>query len=360
MSETSPKQLQHHPLLPDPEDPNFIRYKTLVKQTWRSVHDSLDAKATRIFHEHLVATHPEVLPLFKSFQPRDQAAAMFQTISVAGDFLENMPDFIPVLQELGRRHANNYHVERRHYDVVGECLLWTLKMGLEEKVWTEEVAEAWSFVDGLMSNIMADAGEEAHLERRKKIVQSTWHTVEESLSVEATKLFYKRLFERHPTVIPLFKKVNIESQAEKMYTALGMFVQSLDDPGSLLPELEKLGRKHAVVFKAEREHYEAVGETLFWTLKQILRESWNNNTEDAWLWAYGFMSKIMADAGDKAKYDQEIGESKDDEEIVDANDENELAKSRETMETAEAMYTLYQEEMVDEKLRTDCFGCVML
>ena len=112
-----------------------------------------------------------------------------------------------------------------------------------EAVWTSEVAEAWGWVYGVISNTMADAGDKAHLERRKNIVTSTWKAVEDSLSVGATKLFYKHLFERHPTVVSLFKSGNIEKQAEALYQTLGLAVKSLDDFDALEPELEKLGAR---------------------------------------------------------------------------------------------------------------------
>lgn len=36
----------------------------------------------------------------------------------------------------------------------------------------------------------------ALLDQRKALVKGTWKAVEDSLGVEATKLFYKRLFEK--------------------------------------------------------------------------------------------------------------------------------------------------------------------
>ena len=58
--------------------------------------------------------------------------------------------------------------------------------------------------------------------------------------------------------------------------------------------------QHALEWKAERAHYEAVGECLIWTLKTGLADAWTDEVADAWTWVYGVISKTMADAGDAA------------------------------------------------------------
>ena len=60
-------------------------------------------------------------------------------MQVAG--LSDVASLIPVLQALGKRHAN-YGVESAHFAVVGEALIWTLADGLGDK-FTPEVKEAW-------------------------------------------------------------------------------------------------------------------------------------------------------------------------------------------------------------------------
>ena len=60
-------------------------------------------------------------------------------MQVAG--LSDVASLIPVLQALGKRHAN-YGVESAHFAVVGEALIWTLADGLGDQ-FTPEVKEAW-------------------------------------------------------------------------------------------------------------------------------------------------------------------------------------------------------------------------
>jgi len=90
---------------------------------------------------------------------------------------------------------------------------------------------------------MADAGEEVLFESRKATVQSTWKAVEDSLSVDATKLFYKKLFETYPSVIPLFAHADMDAQAEKLYKTVGLAVKYLEDVDGLIPVLEELGKR---------------------------------------------------------------------------------------------------------------------
>ena len=53
-----------------------------------------------------------------------------------------------------------YGVADRHYDTVGEALLWTLEMGLG-RAFTPEVKEAWTAVYGLLATTMREAAREA-------------------------------------------------------------------------------------------------------------------------------------------------------------------------------------------------------
>ncbi len=62
---------------------------------------------------------------------------------------------VPVLSELGRRHAD-YGVEDRHYETVGDALIWTLRQGLGDG-WSLAAENAWTAAYGLVSGVMRDA-----------------------------------------------------------------------------------------------------------------------------------------------------------------------------------------------------------
>lgn len=53
------------------------------------------------------------------------------------------------VEALGWRHAG-YRAAAAHYDVVGECLLWTVGQGLGGE-FTSEVREAWAAAHGILA-----------------------------------------------------------------------------------------------------------------------------------------------------------------------------------------------------------------
>jgi hemoglobin-like flavoprotein len=62
---------------------------------------------------------------------------------------------VPVVQDLGRRHAT-YGVQPSHYDTVASALLWTLGQGLGD-AFTPPVKGAWTEAYTLLATVMKDA-----------------------------------------------------------------------------------------------------------------------------------------------------------------------------------------------------------
>jgi hemoglobin-like flavoprotein len=73
--------------------------------------------------------------------------------------LDRLEQLVPVVQDLGRRHAR-YGVKDEHYDTVGAALLWTLEKGLGA-AFTPELKEAWATVYGILATTMQQAAREA-------------------------------------------------------------------------------------------------------------------------------------------------------------------------------------------------------
>ena len=82
-----------------------------------------------------------------------------QMLTAAVKGLDRLDQLVPVVQDLGRRHAT-YGVTDAHYDTVGAALLWTLEMGLG-KGFTPEMKDAWATVYGLLATTMRDAARQA-------------------------------------------------------------------------------------------------------------------------------------------------------------------------------------------------------
>jgi hemoglobin-like flavoprotein len=74
-------------------------------------------------------------------------------LSIAVSKLHEPDVLVPMLQQLGKRHAG-YGVARSHYGTVGAALLKTLEQGLGDK-FTDDTRTAWAGVYGVMVKAMA-------------------------------------------------------------------------------------------------------------------------------------------------------------------------------------------------------------
>lgn len=125
-------------------------------------------------------------------------------------------------------------------------------------------------------------------------VQSTWESVKTD-APQAGQLFYDNLFAKDPSLRPLFKG-DMSEQSDKLMQMIGVAVNSLDDPGTLMPALTKLGIRHAG-YGVEASHYATVGAALLETLEQGLGDAFTPEVRDAWVAVYGTMAAVMIEAG---------------------------------------------------------------
>ncbi len=125
----------------------------LVRATFAKVL-AIKAQAAAIFYDRLFQVAPQIRSLF----PEDLAAQGDKLMSAIGFVvvgLDRLEAIIPQVHELGRRHAG-YGVQDEHYAIVGECLIWTLDIGLGP-AFTPEVREAWIEAYGLLAEAMIAA-----------------------------------------------------------------------------------------------------------------------------------------------------------------------------------------------------------
>lgn len=125
----------------------------LVQDSFKSVAPIAD-EAAALFYGRLFELDPQLRKLFKT-DPREQGRKLMTMIGMAVRGLDNMAALVPVVENLGRRHAG-YGVMPAHFDTVGAALLWTLKQGLGP-AFTPEVESAWAKVYGLLANTMKEA-----------------------------------------------------------------------------------------------------------------------------------------------------------------------------------------------------------
>lgn len=125
------------------------------------------------------------------------------------------------------------------------------------------------------------------------LVQSSFAKVA-LISVAAAAMFYQRLFELDPGLKLLFKG-DIEEQGRKLMQVIGFAVKSLDAPGTLLPAVQDLGRKHKGYGVKDRD-YDTVASALLWTLEKGLGDGFTPAVKAAWTETYVLLADTMKKA----------------------------------------------------------------
>jgi len=125
----------------------------LVQSTFAIIAPIAD-DAAALFYRRLFEIDPDLRQMFKS-DAAEQRRKLMQMLTAAVKGLPRLDRLIPVVEDLGRRHAG-YGVRDEHYDTVGAALLWTLEKGLGS-AFTPDVREAWTTVYGLLASTMKNA-----------------------------------------------------------------------------------------------------------------------------------------------------------------------------------------------------------
>ena len=125
----------------------------LVQDSWKRVQPTAPHFAG-LFYSRLFALDPSVRKLFKG-DIGEQGRKVMSMISMAVGSLTRLDMIVPLVQDLGRRHAG-YGVEDRHYTVVGAALVWTLEQELNHH-FTAEVDQAWRAAYHVLATTMKQA-----------------------------------------------------------------------------------------------------------------------------------------------------------------------------------------------------------
>jgi nitric oxide dioxygenase len=108
-------------------------------------------QAAALFYGRLFEVAPSVKPLFRG-DMTIQGRKLVATLATVVNGLAARDAVLPAASALAKRHVA-YGVERRHYAVVGETLLWTLERSLGSQ-WTSDLAAAWAAAYGALSAFM--------------------------------------------------------------------------------------------------------------------------------------------------------------------------------------------------------------
>jgi len=134
-----------------------VAQKTLVQDTFAIITPIAD-DAAALFYKKLFELDPSLERMFRG-DMKEQRKKLMQMLTAAVKGLDRLDQLVPVVEDLGRRHAR-YGVADAHYDTVGAALLWTLEAGLG-RGFTADVREAWATVYGLLATTMKNAAREA-------------------------------------------------------------------------------------------------------------------------------------------------------------------------------------------------------
>lgn len=129
----------------------------LVQKTFKKT----EAKHTTIaenFYQKLFELDPKLKKLFpyqNEESMRQQGDKLMMMLTGTVDGLKNFEKLIPILELLGKRHAD-YRVTDYHYDIVGSALISTLAEQIGDD-FTLQVELAWYEFYNTLTSIMKKA-----------------------------------------------------------------------------------------------------------------------------------------------------------------------------------------------------------
>jgi len=109
------------------------------------------SQAPALFYANLFAADPTLRALFRG-DIAHQGERLMTMIGAAVGMLDRPDALLPVLRQLGTRHAG-YGVVDTHYATVGAALLLTLEQGLGD-AFTPETRAAWADLYAVISRTM--------------------------------------------------------------------------------------------------------------------------------------------------------------------------------------------------------------
>ena len=126
----------------------------LIKKSFRPVMAQA-AVAADVFYNRLFESEPNLRALFP-VDLQEQKQKLMKTLGLAVANLDKFDELKPVLESLGRKHAE-YGVREEYYPMVGGALLWTLSELLGAANFDAATEEAWVEMFEVVSATMINA-----------------------------------------------------------------------------------------------------------------------------------------------------------------------------------------------------------
>ena len=126
----------------------------LVRRSFARLQPQAELVA-KLFYSHLFQIDPGLQPLFRS-DMEPQGRRLMQMLAAAVALLDHPDKLLPVLRDLGERHAG-YGVQPEQYATVGEALIDTLGVSLGAQRFDAATREAWTTAYALVTETMLEA-----------------------------------------------------------------------------------------------------------------------------------------------------------------------------------------------------------
>ena len=140
-----------------------------------------------------------------------------------------------------------------------------------------------------------------------ELVQGTFEQVV-PIADKAAEIFYGKLFEKDPSLKPMFKG-DMAVQGNKLMTMIGAAVNGLNDLDALIPVVQNLGKGH-IGYGVQDSHYDTVGASLLETLDAGLGDAFTPEVKDAWTEVYTVLATTMKDAANEEPIEKGLTEGK--------------------------------------------------
>lgn len=114
----------------------------------------LGEAVAEIFYAELFAIDPSLRSMFKG-DMKEQGRKLLTTLAFIVRGLHQPDQIVPAAQKLAVKHVD-YGVTARHYTLVGNALLRTLKKGLGDD-FTPELRAAWVAAYQVLADVMREA-----------------------------------------------------------------------------------------------------------------------------------------------------------------------------------------------------------
>ncbi|WP_232541068.1 globin domain-containing protein [Spirosoma endbachense] len=122
------------------------------------------------------------------------------------------------------------------------------------------------------------------------VVKQSWRLLRAINPALLGEVFYGQLFMRYPALRPFFPGP-MESQYQKLVDMLSLIIARLDRE-TVTEEIAQLAQRHKG-YGVKSEHFDAVGQSLLWTLEQGLGRDWNDTVRTAWEACYTDLRNAM-------------------------------------------------------------------